>query len=106
LRGRHQRTDQFPEESRSPPINASKRNTWSVKIFPAGPGEFPTEFSEDPDQASLKAISIPAQPSDFNRTAVYEQLDTSHIAAFIRSQKTTALAISSVKPIDRAVLFY
>jgi hypothetical protein len=32
-------------------------------------------------------MSIPAQTSDLNRTAVYEQLDTSHIAAFGRSQK-------------------
>jgi hypothetical protein len=34
--------------------------------------------------------SIPAPTSDLNRTAVYEQLDTSHIAAFVRSQKNSS----------------
>ena len=38
----------------------------------------------------LKAMPIPAPTSDLNRTAVYEQIDTSHIAAFIRSQKNSS----------------
>jgi hypothetical protein len=39
------------------------------------------------------SISTPA--SDLNRTTIYKQLATGHIAAFIRSQKTAALAISA-----------
>jgi Alcohol dehydrogenase GroES-like domain len=37
-----------------------------------------------------QAMSFPAPTSDLNRAAVYEQLDTSHIAAFVRSQKNSS----------------
>ena len=44
----------------------------------------------DAGVSDMDTDSIPAPTSDLNRTAVYEQLDTSHIAAFVRSQKNSS----------------